>query len=133
MIRFGEKRRGHIAQSLPRTAGIRCNLRPATTGLHDHPPVLQRARLLAYHPRSTRISSCRKDHRLAQIKGPEYIRRRLSELVVDPEDNNPDLLEKAETREQVYLVKMVDEINSTKDAYPLKITGYEDKPDNQDV
>ena len=68
-----------------------------------------------------------KDHRLAQIKGPEYIRRRLSELVHDPDDNNPDLLEKGEAREQVYLVKNVDEITSTKDAYPLIISGYENQ------
>ena len=75
----------------------------------------------------TPSSYSKKNHRLAQIKGPEYIRRRLSELVHDPDDNNPDLLEKGEAREQVYLVKNVDEITSTKEAYPLIITGYEDQ------
>lgn len=73
-----------------------------------------------------------KEHRLAQIKGPEYIRRRLSELVHDPNDNNPDLLEKGKQREQVYLVKMVDEIKSTKEAYPLVIIGYEDDQAEED-
>jgi hypothetical protein len=71
------------------------------------------------------------EHQVAQIKGPEDIRRRLSELVVDPDDNNPDLLEKCETREQVYLVKMVEEISSTKDAQPLKIQGYEDEDNGE--
>ena len=68
-----------------------------------------------------------KNHRMAQLKGPEYIRRRLSELVIDPDDNNPDLLRKGEQREQVYLVKKVDEIDSTKDAYPLIIDGYREE------
>lgn len=62
-----------------------------------------------------------KDHTEAQLKGPAYIRRRLSELVVDPEDSDPDLLEKQEPRTQKYLEEEVDDIESTAEARPVKI------------
>jgi len=62
-----------------------------------------------------------KDHTEAQLKGPAYIRRRLSELVVDPEDSDPDLLEKQEPRIQKYLEEEVDDIESTAEARPVKI------------
>lgn len=65
-----------------------------------------------------------KNHELAKVKGPEYIRRRLSELVVDLEDNHPDLLEKMEPRGQQYLVEQVDDISSTAEAHPLKISDW---------
>ena len=62
-----------------------------------------------------------KDHTEAQLKGPAYIRRRLSELVVDSEDSDPDLLEKQESRTQKYLEEEVDGIEGTAEAQPVKI------------
>ena len=64
----------------------------------------------------------------AQLKGPEYIRRRLSELLKDPEDDNPDLLEKLEAREQKYLKEKAPEAASNAEAHPLRITA---KPDQE--
>ena len=63
----------------------------------------------------------------AQLKGPEYIRRRLSELVEDSEDNNPDLLEKLEPREQKYLKEKAPEAATNAEAHPLRIIAEPDK------
>jgi len=61
-------------------------------------------------------------NKMAQIEGPNFIKPRITELITDPDDEYPDLLEKKSmSREQAYIERQVDEYDSTRKAKPVKI------------
>lgn len=68
---------------------------------------------------------------MAQFEGPNLVKPRISELIADPDDEYPDLLEKKqESRKQEYIEELLDDYDSKK-ATPVKIA--EDMIDRHDV
>lgn len=68
---------------------------------------------------------------MAQFEGPNMVKPRITELLKDPDDDWPDLLEKKqESREQEYIEELLDDYDSKK-ATPVKIA--EDVIDRHDV
>jgi len=66
-----------------------------------------------------------KGHEMAQFEGPNLVKPRISELIADPEDDYPDLLEKEdESRKQEYIEELLDDYDS-KQADPVKIRDYQ--------
>ncbi|WP_172795752.1 hypothetical protein [Haloferax sp. Q22] len=68
---------------------------------------------------------------LAQFEGPNLVKPRITELLEDPEDDDPDLLEKKDvSRSQEYIEELLDDYSSKK-ATPVKIA--EKHLDRQDI
>jgi len=67
-----------------------------------------------------------KGHEMAQFEGPNLVKPRISELIVDSEDSDPDLLVKEEKREQRYIEELLDGYSS-KQANPVRIRDYDEK------
>jgi len=58
---------------------------------------------------------------MAQFEGPNMVKPRITELLEDPDDDYPDLLEKnQESRKQEYIEELLDDYDSKK-ATPVKI------------
>jgi len=71
-----------------------------------------------------------KAHALAQFEGPNYVKPRITELIVDNGDeSDPDLLEKQDARKQQYIEEKLNsrghEEYDSKSANPVKIIGYQ--------
>lgn len=66
-----------------------------------------------------------KAHELAQFEGPNMVKPRITELIIDPDDNDPDLLEKeSDSRKQEYIEELLNDYES-KSANPVRIKGYQ--------
>ena len=70
---------------------------------------------------------------VAQFEGPNMVKPRITELLEDPEDDYPDLLEKKDvSRSQEYIEELLDDYSSKK-ATPVKIAEkYLDRQDIED-
>ena len=73
-----------------------------------------------------------KAHELAQFEGPNLVKPRISELLEDPDDDDPDLLKKEdESRKQEYIEEVLDDYDSKK-ADPVKIIDYQSTLSTED-